>query len=190
MSRKIDEIKDILATTRHLTLREWQKRPHVLQRTHADLLHLLHRLMEMEESLHLVRKLTSKPFFDSIARPLQQRLNAALKDFDAAGGSGSGTVTLPTGDPDNTPNVPDFEQVKATWRERLPSMDDSIPVWNDIITWRNRLFRVMSSAIREIRREQAKRKSPLDPKLSAEIRLRESKTRLIDTVCRQFMGER
>ena len=108
-----------------LALHQWATMPPLTtgDGAHVGLLRLFHQLVEVHESGQIMLEVSQQ------ARPHSSNTPASASNSDAASTS-----------------TPDFSHIIETWRKRLPNAWESLPEWDDLLSWRRWVFTATADA--------------------------------------------
>jgi len=106
----------------NFAVQEWQLLPNFVSEAHLNLLHRFHRVVEVQESIHLLQQISG-------LRPI---LGAHADEAMVA--PAISNLSLPS------------RQHMNTWRTRLPNPWDDLNYWSDIMTWRSLVYLFIQEA--------------------------------------------
>ncbi|CAM6100600.1 unnamed protein product [Calypogeia fissa] len=109
-----------------LALHQWWQLPEMAVQSHIPLLQQFQQLVELQESTRVLLEISNG---SKLQTPGPQQLGGQVQ--------GPGAYM-------------DLKDILETWRLRTPNEWDELPVWNDLLLWRNHMYNTVINAFKNL----------------------------------------
>ncbi|CAM6120400.1 unnamed protein product [Calypogeia fissa] len=109
-----------------LALHQWWQLPEMAVQSHIPLLQQFQQLVELQESTRVLLEISNG---SKLQTPGPQQLGGQVQ--------GPGAYM-------------DLKDILQTWRLRTPNEWDELPVWNNLLLWRNHMYNTVINAFKNL----------------------------------------